>query len=103
MKRPLAAITLVVYYAVLVKVMVFKDLPTIHIGQLMLNFGGTNGGHPPNFIPFTTIVPYLFGNQGLVIAGVNLLGNVVLLMPIGLLAPLVYRKIDWKRSLALAV
>jgi glycopeptide antibiotics resistance protein len=101
-KRLLAAFLFLAYGALLIKVMVFKDLPAIHIGQLIFNFGGTDGG-PANFVPFTTIVPYLFGNQGLVIAGINLLGNVALLVPIGALAPFVFKNMDWKKSLSLAV
>lgn len=103
MKRLTPAFILIAYSAVLVKVMVFKDMPTIKIGQLMFNFGGTNGGHPANFVPFKTIVPYLFGDQGLIIAGVNLAGNVALLVPIGLLAPLVFRNSTWKKALVLSV
>lgn len=94
---------LIAYSALLIKVMVFKDMPTIRIGQLRFNFGGADGDHPANFIPFNTIVPYLFGDQGLVIAGVNLLGNIALLVPIGLLAPLIFRKMTWKKSLTLSV
>lgn len=103
MKRVIPAIIFTAYGAILIKVMVFKDMPVIRIGQLRFNFGGADGGHPANFVPFKTIVPYLFGEQGLVIAGVNLLGNVALLVPIGLLAPLVFRNITWKKALALAV
>jgi glycopeptide antibiotics resistance protein len=85
-----------------VKVMVFKDLPLITIGHLMLNFGGTDAGHPANFIPFTTIVPYLFGHKGLIIAGINLVGNIILLVPVGFLVPFVYRSVTWRTSLAIA-
>jgi glycopeptide antibiotics resistance protein len=103
MKRLISICILIVYGALLVKVMVFKDMPTIRIGQLRFNFGGADGGHPANFVPFKTIVPYLFGDQGLVIAGANLLGNIALLVPIGLLAPFVFRNMTWKKSLTLAV
>ncbi|HUS26183.1 MAG TPA: VanZ family protein [Nevskiaceae bacterium] len=103
MKRLVPTFILIAYSAILVKVMVFKDMPTIRIGQLMFNFGGTDGGHPANFVPFKTIVPYLFGDQGLVIAGVNLIGNIALLVPIGLLAPFVFRNMTWKKYLALSV
>ncbi len=102
-KYVISLVVLIAYCAVLVKVMVFKDLPTIKIGQLMLNFGGTDTGHAPNFVPFTTIVPYVLGYKGLIIAGVNLIGNVALLVPIGLLLPLVYKDITWKKSLVVAV
>ena len=73
------------YCTLLIKIMVFKDLPTITIGGLMLNFSGTNSGHGPNFIPFPTIFPYLIGHK--VMASINLLGNIGLLIPIGILAP----------------
>jgi glycopeptide antibiotics resistance protein len=103
MKRVIPTFFLIVYSALLIKVMVYKDLPTFKIGQLMINLGGTNGGHPPNFIPLNTIIPYLFSEQGFLIAGVNLLGNVALLVPVGLLIPLVFKNITWKKSLILAI
>jgi glycopeptide antibiotics resistance protein len=102
-RRLLSILILIAFSAILIKIMVFKDLPTIRIGQLMLNFGGTDGGHSANFIPFTTIVPYLLGFKGWIIAGVNLVGNIALLVPIGFLVPFVYRNITWKKSLALGV
>src|SRR6185369_16074226 len=102
-QRLISIIIFIIYCAILIKVMVFKDIPTIRIGSLMLNFAGTNGGHAPNFVPFLTIVPYLLGFKGWIIAGVNLAGNIALLVPIGLLAPLVYRRVRWNASLALGV
>lgn len=83
--------------------MVFKDVPLIRIGPLMFNFGGTSTGHAANFIPFKTILSYLFGHKGLIIGGINLIGNIVLLVPIGFLASLVYEKFTWKKSIVLAV
>ena len=62
--------------------MVFKAVPTMRIGRPMLIFGGASGGHPPTFVPFRTIWPYLLGYKGLIIAAVNPAGNVVLLVPI---------------------
>lgn len=100
-KRLVPAVLLVAYVAFLVKWMVLKDVPLIKVGTLMLNFGGTAEGQP-NFVPFTTIVPYLFGYKGLIIAGINLVGNIVLLVPLGFFVPLVYPSITWKKSLALA-
>jgi glycopeptide antibiotics resistance protein len=102
-KNLISTCMLIAYCAVLIKVMVFKDIPTIRIGSLMLNFAGTNAGHAPNFVPFTTIVPYLLGFKGWIIAGVNLVGNIALLVPIGLLVPFVYRSMTWKASLVLGV
>src|SRR4051812_3473104 len=104
MKKPvIATLILIAYCAILIKVMVFKDIPPIRIGSLILNFAGTDGGHGPNFVPFKTIVPYLLGFKGWIIAGVNLVGNIALLVPIGFLVPLVYRNMTWKKSLALGV
>lgn len=76
------------YSALLIKVMVFKDIPLIRIGHLMLNFGGTQSGEA-NFVPFKTIVPYLFGDKGLIIVGLNLGGNILLLVPVGFLLPFI--------------
>mgnify|MGYP001021384873 CR=1 FL=1 len=101
-KQLIAAGILVAYCAILVKIMVFKDMPTLRIGSLMLNFSGTNGGHAPNFVPFRTILPYLLGHKGFLIAAVNLVGNIALLVPIGFLVPCVYRNITWKILLILA-
>jgi glycopeptide antibiotics resistance protein len=101
--RILLRAVLALYSALLVKVMVFKDIPMIRIGHLMLNFGGTNAEGEPNFVPFKTILSYGMGNKGLLIAGINLVGNVGLLVPVGFLIPLVYRNVTWRKSLALAV
>lgn len=78
-------------------------MPTIRIGQLMLNFSGTNAGHGPNFVPFKTILPYLLGHKGLIIAGVNLIGNIALLVPIGFLVPCIYPNLKWKSLLIIAI
>ncbi|HET8713556.1 MAG TPA: VanZ family protein [Gemmatimonadales bacterium] len=94
---------LIAYCAILIKVMVFKDIPTIRAGGLMLNFAGTNAGHGPNFVPFKTIVPYLLGWKGWIIAGINLAGNIALLVPIGLLVPFVSRNMTWQKALVLGL
>ena len=99
--RTISAVILAAYSALLIKVMVFKSIPTIRVGQLMLNFGGTQGGEA-NYLPFKTILPYLFGHKGLLIAGINLVGNIVLLVPVGFLVPLIYRNVTWKQVLILA-
>lgn len=101
-KRLISLFFLTAYSAILIKVMVFKDLPMIRIGHLMLRFGGTATG-PANFVPFKTILPYFFGSKGLLIAGINLIGNIVLLFPVGLLLPLVYPSLTWKKALGLSI
>jgi len=101
-KRLPAVFILIAYCAILIKVMVFKEVPLIRLGPLKLNFGGTHEG-PANLIPFKTILSYLLAERGLMIAAINLIGNIALLVPIGLLLPFVWRNITWKKSLALAI
>src|SRR4029453_5040262 len=101
-KHLVSTFILIVYITILIKVMVFKDMPTIRMGSLMLNFSGTDGGHPANLVPFKTILQYLLGDKGWIIAGANLVGNIAPLVPIGFLVPFVYRNMTWKKSLALA-
>jgi len=105
MKRRLISIVVfAAYIVVLIKVMVFKAIPAIRIGHLMINFGGTHYEiGSPNLVPFTTIVPYLLGSHGWIIAGVNLVGNIAPLVPLGFLLPFVFRKMTWKKSLVTAV
>jgi glycopeptide antibiotics resistance protein len=92
--RWLAACTLTAYGAVLIRFIVFKAIPVIHIGHMRFRFAGTHTG-PGNFVPFKTIVPQLIGlgmgRGNRLIALVNFFGNIIPFMPIGLLAPLVVR------------
>lgn len=101
-KRLLSSILLLAYGAILIKVMVLKDVPMIRMGPVMLNFGGTQVGDP-NYIPFKTILPYLLGEYGFLIGALNIIGNIAFLIPIGFLLPFVFARIDWKKTLALAV
>ena len=101
-KRSFPLVVLLVYVALLFKVMVLKDLPTIHIGHMMFRFGGTQTG-PSNFIPFRTISRYGHGGGGWLIAGLNLWGNIGLLVPVGFLLPFVFPNISWKQALIWAV
>ena len=101
-KRLLPALILIAYAAFLIKVLVFKDIPTIRFGGMMFRLGGTESGRPANFVPFKTILWYLLGRNGLLIGGINIVGNIVLLVPVGLLLPFVIRDLTWKKSLAIA-
>src|SRR2546423_15287045 len=104
MKKPvISTLILIAYCAILIKVMVFKHITRIRVGSLILNLAGTNAGHGPNYVPFKTIVPYLLGFKAWIIAGVNLGGNIALLIPIGFLVPFVFRNMTWKKSFALGV
>lgn len=103
-RRQLAPlIVLLIYIVILIKVMVFKSVPNIRVGHLMLNFSGTDANGHANLIPFRTIGPYLLGYKGWIIAGINLIGNIIFLIPIGFLLPFVYRSMTWKKSLMLAI
>ena len=102
-KHLIPLFTLIAYSAVLIKIMVFRDIPVIRIGHLMFNFGGADANGQANFVPFKTILSYLLGEKGLIIVGINLVGNIVLLVPFGFLVPFVYRNMTWKKSLVLAI
>ena len=100
--RWLAACALIVYSAILIKFVVFKSIPVIRIGHLRLRFAGPHTG-PGNFVPFKTIVPLLAGRGNHLIAMVNLIGNIIPFMPIGFLAPVVFRSVSWQKALILGV
>lgn len=103
MKKKMIPIALLgVYVIILLQVLVFKELALIRIGQLRFNFGGTQEG-PANLIPFKTILYYLQGHNGLLIACINIIGNIVALVPIGFLVPFVFTKIQWKHTILLAL
>lgn len=102
-KRLVPSILLIIYSFILVKMMILRDIPVIKIGHMIFNFGGPDANGQANFIPFLTIFSYLFGNKGLLIVGVNLIGNIVLLIPFGFLLSFVIKNITWKKSLAIAV
>lgn len=82
-------IALLIYGYILIKVLVLKDIPALHLGNVTLDFGGTHHG-PANWFPFKTIIPYLIGTGGWLIGGMNILGNIVLLVPIGFIMPFIF-------------
>lgn len=100
--RWLAACALIAYSAILIKFVVFKAIPIVRIGHLRLRFAGPHTG-PGNFVPFKTIVPQLIGEGNHLIDMVNLFGNIIPFMPIGLLTPFVFRSISGQKALILGV
>jgi len=103
MKKHLIAVAiLLLYFIILIKILVFKDMPLVRIGTLMLNFGGTHEG-PANLTPFKTIIPYLLGKNGLIIASINIVGNIILFVPIGFLFPLTIVHSSWKKIIATSI
>jgi glycopeptide antibiotics resistance protein len=101
-KRLLSVFILITYVVILVRILVFKNVPVIRVGPVLLKFGGTHEG-PANLVPFKTILPYLLGEQGLVIAVLNIAGNILLLVPVGFLVPFVFRGMTWKKTIVLAI
>lgn len=103
MKQKIISLVLcLAYFALLVKVLVLKDLAMIRVGSIFLNFGGTHEG-ASNFIPFKTIYPYLLGDKGLIIAGINLIGNILLLVPLGFLLPMASKNQNWRTIILFAI
>lgn len=99
--RVIPAVLLAAYSALVVSILVFK-IASFRIGHLRLNFSGYATGEP-NLIPFTTIMPYLLGERGQMIALFNIGGNIVLFVPLGFLIPFVFRNVAWRTLLVLAV
>jgi len=81
--------------------MVFKDVPLIRLDMLKLNFGGTLEG-PANLVPFKTIIQYLHAEKGVLIAAINILGNIFLLVPFGFLVSASFSNITWLKKITLA-
>lgn len=100
--RAIISTLLIIYIIILVTVLVFKNVPTIHLGVVMLKFGGVNEG-AANLIPFKTILPYLLGDMGLLIGSLNILGNIFVLVPLGFLAPLLKPEMRAGKALILAI
>lgn len=90
------------YFILLVNILVLKLLPVVTIGQMMFNFGGTQEG-AANLIPFKTIIPYLSGKNGFLIPMINILGNIIALVPAGFLIPFIYNKMNWRKTILLAI
>jgi glycopeptide antibiotics resistance protein len=101
-KQLITLVLLLVYFFVLIEILVLKQLPVVRIGHMMFNFGGVQEG-PSNFIPFKTLVPYLMGSNGFLIAAINIVGNIIALIPLGFLVPLTFPKMKLKKVLLLAL
>ena len=99
-KRLISAFILIAYSAFLINLLVFK---IYQLELILLRFKFPPDAGQANFLPFKTILPYLLGEPGWLIAIINLGGNIALLVPIGFLVTFIYRKMTWQKSLALAV
>lgn len=101
--RWLTTLALAAWTVLLIRLIVFKKIPMIHIGHRMYRFGGSYRTGPANLVPFHTIAPQLLGHGNGLIAKVNLLGNILPFLPVGFLVPLIYRKMTWAKAIALAL
>jgi len=101
-KKIISSLLLVSYCILLIQILVFKNLAMIRVGQMRFNFGGTQEG-PANLIPFKTILYYIQGNNGLLIGSINILGNIIALVPLGFLLPFIFKKLKWKYCLMIAL
>lgn len=72
------------------------------IGPLRFNFKSGETGQA-NFVPFKTIFSYINGEQGRMITFFELIGNIVIFVPIGFLIPLIYKRITWQKLLIFAI
>ena len=100
-KRILVGLLLLVYIFILCKILVFKEVPIVRMGHLMLNFGGTQTG-PANFIPLKSILYYLLGKNGFFIAALNIGGNIILFIPLGFLLPIIFTSLNWRKIIGIA-
>lgn len=99
-RRLIINLASVAYGALLFRVLVFKNV-IVRIPHLRFRFGESFGD--ANLVPFKTISRYAAGEQGWFIAGLNLFGNILPFVPIGLLVGAANRTLNWQGALALAV
>lgn len=96
-KRLLLTILLfVVYLFVLIKLIILKYPVDFTVTTSFFSFNS-------NFIPGKTIFRYLSGEPSWRIAVDNLLGNVLLFVPLGIFLPSLWRTITWKGVLTVAL
>ncbi len=85
-------ILFIIYFAALIKLLVFK-YPTGMVFEI------ANG----NYVPFRTILNYLSGEFTWNVAIRNIVGNMILFIPIGFFVPLFRRRFAWKSVLVAAL
>lgn len=100
-KRIIPILLLFTYLFILIKILVLKDLSLVRVGHMRIKLGGTREG-VSNLIPFKTILFYLRGHNGVLIASINIFGNIIALVPLGFLVPFVFQKTTWIKIILLA-
>lgn len=88
MKKKIIIISVTLYSVLILRLIVFKYPPG-------MTFSIANA----NFIPFKTILGYLAGEPTWKIAIRNLLGNIILFVPVGFLFAVIFKELSGKRIL----
>ena len=91
---------LILYTILLIRILVFKNF-IIHIGHLRFAFSEKAG--VANFVPFRSIIAYMLDSHNSLISILNLVGNVVVFLPVGIVAYAIFQKLSWKRTFLLLV
>lgn len=102
LKRLLPVVSLIAWSALVIRLVVFKSNIMVRTPWLMLRIAPHTTGRA-NFVPFRTILPQAFGGGNRLTAGLNLAGNILPFIPIGLLVPMVWRNMKWPDALAVSV
>ena len=98
-RRLISAVLLTAYGSALMKLLVFK-ISLLNVGRLRFRFAAES--RDANLQPFKSIWRCLHGEPSWSIAILNLVGNVVLFVPIGFLLPLVFPRLEWRNALVVA-
>lgn len=85
----LTGILFLVYLAIILRLLIFRDSAAILATAR------------ENFVPFKTIFNYLSNSPTLGIAIRNLLGNIMIFIPLGFFVPLLCRSTKWKTVLVI--
>ena len=96
--RTLLFLVFVIYLIEAIRVIVWKQMPpdNVFLPALQLSDMASIKRallHSSNFVPFKTIFSYLFVNENRNIAFSNLMGNILLFIPFGMLLPLLTMKL----------
>ncbi|MBL4936974.1 VanZ family protein [Clostridium sp. YIM B02515] len=89
----------VIYLLVLINVILLKDGIAFTMAQYRHKITITQKLSGINYIPLTTIFPYLEGKPSVNIAIRNLLGNILAFSPFGYMLPLLFKRINKIKSI----
>lgn len=94
--RSFAGFLFIVYSVVAIGIILFKhnDGQKSHFGEDINRDALRKNISQGNYIPFSTARYYITGTDKLRYSVENLIGNILLFVPAGILLPLVFRKID---------